>query len=111
MSIQDDTNDNDDMMADVYYRGSAEKSKPRVIVEIETSTLKAHPRNAGIYGQEDVSDLMALIDERGHIVNSLVVNQNNVIISGHRRWMAAKELKYPTVPCEVIVFDSEDDEL
>ena len=112
MSSQDNIENRPGFMEVRSQKSSAKsESKPRRIVEVDTSTLNPHPRNAGIYGSENVSDLVALIKERGHIVNSLVVNQDNTIISGHRRWMAAKELGYPTVPCEVIAFDSEDDEL
>jgi len=113
MSTEDNRESNHDSTAPVNGRFMEEKSeaKPRVITEIETSALIPHHRNQGIYGKEDVSDLVDLIKERGHIVNSLVVNQDNVIISGHRRWMAAKEIGYATVPCEVIEFDSEEDEL
>ena len=60
-------------------------------------------------GHEDVSDLVALISERGRIVNNLVINEEYTIISGHRRWLAAKELNYSTVPCEIVSFDSVED--
>lgn len=113
MSIQDNAGNIRGTMMKVHRRNeiTESKPKPRTIIEVDISILKPHHRNEGIYGHEDVSDLVDLIKERGHIVNSLVINQDNIIISGHRRWMAAKELEYLTVPCEVIVFDSEEDEL
>jgi ParB-like chromosome segregation protein Spo0J len=80
-------------------------------VEIEITRLKPHPRNVLIYGQEDVSDLVAQIKERGRIVIPLIINKNNTILSGHRRWGAAKELGIATVPCEMREFDSDEDEL
>jgi len=83
----------------------------REIKDIEIGLLKPHPRNEAIYGQEDVSDLMALIEERGRIVDNLVINTDNVIISGHRRWLAATNLGHTTVPCEIVSFDSIEDEL
>ena len=84
---------------------------PREIKEIDISLLRPHPQNEKIYGNEDVSDLIGLIEECGRIIDSLVVNQDNIIISGHRRWMAAKELEYTTVPCEVIATHSIEEEL
>jgi len=84
---------------------------PREIKEIDISLLNPHPQNENIYGNEDVSDLVGLIEECGRIIDSLVVNQDNVIISGHRRWLAAKELGYPTVPCEIITTHSIEEEL
>jgi ParB family chromosome partitioning protein len=112
MSIQDNT-ENSNRSVPIYrrYEVKEPEPKPRKIIEVNISILKPHPRNTGIYGHEDVSDLVALIKERGHIVNSLVINKDNTIISGHRRWMAAKVLEYQTVPCEVIEFDSVEDEL
>jgi len=84
---------------------------PREIKEVKTDLLKPHPQNERIYGQEDVSDLVSLITERGRIVDNLVVNKSNVIISGHRRWLAAKELGLQTVPCEIVDFASPEEEL
>jgi len=83
----------------------------REIKDVEIGLLKPHPRNEAIYGQENVSDLMALIEERGRIVDNLVINEDNIIISGHRRWLAATNLGHKTVPCEVVSFDSAEDEL
>jgi len=83
----------------------------REIKDIEIGLLKPHLRNESIYGQEDVSDLMALIEERGRIVDNLVINKDHIIISGHRRWLAATKLGYTTVPCEIVSFDSAEDEL
>jgi ParB family chromosome partitioning protein len=79
--------------------------------EIAVGKLKPHPRNVEIYGEEDVSDLVAQIEERGRIVMPIIINKDNVILSGHRRWGAAQELKYKTVPCEIREFESPEDEL
>jgi ParB-like chromosome segregation protein Spo0J len=79
--------------------------------QISIKKLKAHPRNELIYGQEDVSDLKAQIKERGKIIVPIIINTDNVILSGHRRWASAKELGYTTVPYEVRSFDTPDDEL
>jgi ParB family chromosome partitioning protein len=79
--------------------------------EIPIKKLKPHPRNELIYGPEDVSDLVAQIEERGRIVVPIIINANHVILSGHRRWGAAKALKLKTVPCEVREFESEEDEI
>ncbi len=81
------------------------------IVEIEIDKLKSHPENDAIYGtDEDVSDLIPIIEVQG-ILDPLVVTDNNVIISGHRRWKAAKHLGYSTVPCIVRHYDGSEEEL
>jgi len=103
-----------DFQMEVIRRGVMAPKKQvaiREINETDISLLKSHPRNKEIYGSEDVSDLVALIQERGRIVTPLVVNKDYTIISGHRRWLAAKELEYPTAPCEIIEFASEEEEL
>lgn len=79
--------------------------------EIAVDKLKPHPRNKLIYGQEDVADLVAQIEERGRIVVPLIVNSDYVILSGHRRWGAAKIIGIEMVPCEIRTFDTPEDEL
>ena len=80
--------------------------------EINVSDLKPHPKNEVIYGQqEDVSDLVKLIGDAGRIIERLIITKDNVIISGHRRWLTAKILGHDTVPCEVMEFETPEDEL
>jgi len=103
-------------------RGAQDKSKKqtlmvREIIEVDISLLKPHPRNEEIYGNENVSDLVALIEERGRIVTPLVIKKDNTIISGHRRWLAAQQLvaqgleQFKTVPCEIVEFNSDEEEM
>jgi len=69
--------------------------------------LKAHPLNADIYGDEDKDFNNFLKSVRTKGINSpLIITKDNVIISGHRRYLAAKALSIPEVP--VTVFSSDD---
>jgi ParB/RepB/Spo0J family partition protein len=77
---------------------------------ISLSLLKPHPRNVEIYGEEDVSDLAARI-RQSNWIKPLVITQANVIISGHRRWQAAKSLGLASVPAERRTFANENEEL
>ncbi|MGH2416565.1 MAG: ParB/RepB/Spo0J family partition protein, partial [Microcystaceae cyanobacterium] len=71
---------------------------------VNPRTLKPHPRNVLIYGQdEDVSDLIELI-ERSQWVKPLIVSPSGTIISGHRRWKAALVLELEAIPVEVRAF-------
>lgn len=72
----------------------------------EVSKLKPHPLNAKIYGDEADDELVESIRQKG-ILSPLLIAHNNRIISGHRRWSAAKLLGLAEVP--VVVFGSEDD--
>jgi ParB-like chromosome segregation protein Spo0J len=77
---------------------------------VPTTTLKPHPKNAAIYGHEDVRALAARI-EQSNWIKPLVATPEQRIISGHRRWQAAKLLAIDTVPVEYRSFESEEDEL
>ena len=62
--------------------------------------LKPHPLNAEIYQLSSIEDLAASIEQVG-LLEPLVVNTENQVISGHRRLRAIKQLKWKSV--EVIV--------
>lgn len=81
------------------------------IIFVEVDKLKPHHQNELIYGDEDVSDLITQINAFGKIVEPIKIKDDYTIISGHRRWKAAKELNYEKVPCEVVGFDSPEEEL
>ncbi len=79
----------------------------------KTEELKPHPQNVLLYdaptGPEWV-DFLASIKTHG-IMEPLLIRPDDVIISGHRRWQAAKELGILEVPCNIITPDNETDEL
>lgn len=66
--------------------------------------------NIEIYGQEDVTELQQSITESGWI-KPLTVNPEYVVISGHRRYHAAKALGYTTLPVVIEVFASPEAEM
>lgn len=77
----------------------------------DTKLLRPHPENKSIYGEESIDrDLLQSIHDRG-MLEPIVINDHNVILSGHRRWIAAKELKIDRVPCRIVSFENELDEL
>lgn len=87
------------------------------IIKINILKLKPHPRNEEIYGiNEDISELKEKIRKNG-LVTTLTITEDNVILSGNRRWKSCKQLveegdnRFCTVDCEVRNFDSEEDEL
>lgn len=77
---------------------------------VDISMLKMHPKNAEIYGDEDVTALKQSIEESGWI-KPLTVTPEYVIISGHRRYHAALQLGYTELPIEFETFASEEAEL
>lgn len=71
---------------------------------VEANLLKPHPKNEAIYGEDGFQDLVDSISELG-VLQAIYARPDNVVISGHRRWRAAKEVgkqvpvirvKYPT---------------
>lgn len=77
---------------------------------INIQSLKPHPRNKDIYGEEDIKELADKIKESGFI-NPIVINKNNMIISGHRRTFACIYLGMTEIPYQRIVFKNPNDEL
>ena len=91
------------------------EDRPKLIsldqTSIDPQLLQPHPENEHIYGEhEDISVLVELIQESGWI-KPIVVSQHGRIISGHRRWKAAVELRWLEVPIFVKEFSSEMAEL
>lgn len=71
-----------------------------VIEYIAADHLKPSQYSLDIYGDDGYHDLIDSIKELG-IIQALYINNHNEIISGHRRWMAAKTIS-PDFPCPVI---------
>jgi len=64
--------------------------------------LKSHPISQQIYGDNNLDErFVEDIKEHG-IRQPLIISQDNVIISGHRRWRVATLLELASVPVEVI---------
>lgn len=108
--------DNENMMnnEETPEAVQAQSSKNAIISSkgfIDPNVLTPHEKNAEIYGDEDVSDLVAQIKAYGGIAEPIRIKQDGVIISGHRRWKAARELGMTEVPYEVVSFDSNEEEL
>jgi len=67
----------------------------------DPGALRAHPLNATIYGEPDADPaFIESIREEG-ILTPLTVDQDDTIISGHRRWHAATTLGLDRVPVVV----------
>ena len=82
-----------------------------VFRSVNLACLKPHPFNKSIYGEtEDVSDLVDSI-RNSQWLRPLVINPENIIISGHRRWKAAMLLGWDSVSVEVRKFSSLEAEL
>lgn len=72
--------------------------------------LKENIFNRNIYGEEELPKaFIESVKEHG-ILEPLVIKEDRTIISGHRRWQAAKLLGMETVPVRIVSYDNELDE-
>jgi len=75
-------------------------------MDIPIDKLKEHPLNNSLfqYDKRDTGDFLALkgdIKEKG-IKTELHITKDFVVLCGHQRLKAAKELDMKTVPCKII---------
>ena len=89
----------------------AELSRSAVVEWINPQVLKGHPANQAIYGTDGVGDLIESIQHIGAILEPLYIRPDNTVVSGHRRWRAAKELGLVVVPVLRVSYANEDDEI
>ena len=65
-------------------------------MNIEVSKLFHHPLNQEIYSLSEIDDLSLSIDDVG-LLQPLVINQHNQVISGNRRFVAIQRLGWDKV--------------
>lgn len=70
------------------------------IVEKKVSDLIPYENNPRIISEESVNAVAASFEAFG-ILQPLVIDRNNVVIAGHTRLLAAKQLGLETVPCKI----------
>lgn len=80
---------------------------------IEVSKLIPHPRNQEFFDdipKERWEDFIKSITRRG-VVESIVVTQDLLIVSGHQRVKACKEIGISQIPCRITHYPDEDTKL
>lgn len=75
---------------------------------ININNLKPYEKNARKHEKADVSTIKASIEEFGMCDPIGIWGENNVIVEGHGRLMALKELGYEEVPCIRLDFLSDE---
>lgn len=68
------------------------------IEEVNIKDLKPYARNQKIHTQKQVQMVANSIKKFG-IIQPIVINKNNIIVSGHCRYEAGKLLGLETFPC------------
>lgn len=78
---------------------------------MKVSDLQPHPKNTEIYGKnEDISDLVEKIKRSGQ-VHTLVATSKGIVLAGHRRMRACKELGIDEVDVEIRDFETLEEEI
>jgi len=87
----------------------ANLQQAKLIEFVKPDSLKPHPLNVAIYGDDGYQDLVESIKELG-VLQALYVTSKDIILSGHRRWRAAMAAECPTVPIIRMNYTNELDE-
>ena len=80
------------------------------IITKKISELKPYENNPKIHTEKQIEQIAKSIELTKGLRQPIVIDKNNVIVCGHGRYLAAKKLRYDTVPCE-LVDDLTDDEI
>lgn len=87
--------------------------------QININELKSHPRNNEFFDDITGEKWDELLDsirkrikdgKRGNI-EPIIITQDKVIVSGHQRVRAFKELSIPTIEAEIRIYNSDDEAL
>ena len=79
--------------------------------EFNITELKPHPRNTEFFDDmsgEKWNEFLESIKTRG-VIEPIVITQDKVIVSGHQRVRACKDLGITKIACDVHHYDSEDE--
>jgi len=85
--------------------------EPGDVSEADPHNLEPHPKNKEIYGDTGAIDdldetFKQSVAEKG-VLEPLVITTGKQIVSGHRRWLAAKAADVDAVPVRYTEFDGE----
>ena len=79
-------------------------------MKLSTQNITPHPKNREIYSLSDLEDLKSSIQEVG-LLQPLILNQFNQILSGHRRVECIKDLGWEEVEVDIKEINDEETEL
>ncbi len=68
------------------------------IIRLDPRLLKPHPRNARTHSNKQISQIKKSIKAFGFLT-PVLIDQDNLIIAGHARTLAAKDLGLTSLPC------------
>ena len=75
-------------------------------MQVDISSLIPHPLNSKLYSNGTTADLEASIEENG-LLEPIVISPANIILHGHRRWKACKNLNMEKIDVRIEDFQDE----
>lgn len=75
-------------------------------MKIKVSELSHHPLNKEIYDLSNIDELVSSIEEVG-VLQPLVIDQFNQVVSGNRRLCAIRQLGWEEVECQIVQIETE----
>ena len=79
------------------------------IIEKKISELKAYENNPKIHTDRQIELIAKSIEMTKGLRQPIVIDSDNVVVVGHGRLLACKQLGYDTVPCELVDDLTEDE--
>ena len=68
------------------------------IIQVDINTIKPYEKNAKRHPKKQIEQIKKSIQEFG-FNDPIAIDENNIIIEGHGRYEALKELDYKDVEC------------
>lgn len=87
------------------------KERNQQIMMINVEELKPHPRNNEFFDDmsgEKWSEFLSSVKMRG-IIEPIVITKDKMIVSGHQRVRACKELGIDKIECDIRLYNNEDE--
>ena len=75
----------------------ANSKKELKVLYKNLNELQENPKNSRVHSEKQVAQIAKSIDSFG-FNNPVLIDQNGVIIAGHGRYLAAKELEFEEIP-------------
>ncbi len=80
---------------------------------ININELKQHPRNNEFFDDISGDNWMEFLKsiETSGVIEPIVITENKIIVSGHQRVRACKELKIKEIACRISIYDNDEDKI
>jgi site-specific DNA-methyltransferase (adenine-specific) len=92
-------------------RDGRKQKKQEKVEQVDPGTLKPHPKNQSIYQDEPDEALLRDIEESGISQPIICDKEQMFVISGRRRFLAAKKLGLTSIPVIFREYKDEDDRI